>query len=39
MISSQRPANAFPKLTDEQFKEYILGIFQEFIEELTIIRH
>jgi len=39
MISSQRPANAFPKLTDEQFKEYILGIFQEFIEELTIIRY
>lgn len=39
MISSQRPAGAFPKLTDEQFREYILGIFQEFIEELTIIRH
>jgi hypothetical protein len=34
MISSQRPAGAFPKLTDEQFREYILGIFQELIEEL-----
>lgn len=35
MISSQRPAGAFPKLTREQFGEYILGIFQEFLEELT----
>ena len=35
MVSSQRPAGAFPKLTDDQLKEYILGIFQEFIEEVT----
>jgi len=36
MISNQRPAGAFPKLTEEQSREYIFGIFQEFIEELTI---
>jgi len=34
MISSQRPAGAFPKLTEEQFRQYVLGIFQELIEEL-----
>jgi hypothetical protein len=34
MISSQRQAGAFPELTDEQFRQYILGIFQELIEEL-----
>jgi hypothetical protein len=28
MISSQRPPSAFPKLTEEQFREYVLGIFQ-----------
>jgi hypothetical protein len=39
MISSQRPAGAFPKLTEEQFREYVLGIFRGFIEELTAIRH
>jgi hypothetical protein len=39
MISSQRPAGAFPKLTEGQFRGYILGIFREFIEELTTIRH
>jgi len=39
MISSQRPAGTFPKLTDEQFRQYVLGIFQEFIEDLTTIRH
>ena len=34
MISSQRPAGAFPKMTEEQFKQYVLGIFQQLIEEL-----
>jgi len=34
MISSQRPAGAFTKLTEEQFKQYVLGIFQQLIEEL-----
>jgi hypothetical protein len=38
MISSQRPAVVFLKQTDEQFREYILGIFQELIEDLTKIR-
>ncbi len=36
MVLSQRPAGAFRELTDEQFKEYILGTFQELIEEITI---
>ena len=39
MISRQRPTGAFPRLTEGQFSEYILGIFEEFIEELTTIRH
>jgi hypothetical protein len=39
MVSSQRPAAAFPELTDEQFRQYVLGIFQQFIEELTDIRY
>jgi hypothetical protein len=34
MISSQRPAGAFPKLTEEQFRQYVLGIFQELKEEV-----
>ena len=34
MISSQRQAGTFPKLTDEQFRHYVLGIFQELMEEL-----
>jgi hypothetical protein len=39
MISRQRPAGAFPKLTEGQFREYLFGIFQEFIEELSTILH
>ena len=39
MVSSQRPASAFPDLTDEQFIQYVLGILQEFIVELTGIHH
>jgi len=34
MISSQRPANAFPGLNDDQFKQYTLGKFQKLIEEI-----
>ncbi len=34
MVSSQRPAGAFPKMAEEQFRQYVLGIFQELIEEL-----
>ena len=37
MVSSQRPSGAFPGLTDEQFKQYVLGIFKELIQELTTI--
>jgi hypothetical protein len=37
MVSSQRPAGAFSNLTDDQFKEFILGIFQELIEEINTI--
>ncbi len=36
MISSQRPANAFPDLTDNQFKQYTLGKFQELIKEIKV---
>ena len=31
MVSSQRPANAFPELNDAQFKQYIFGKFQRLI--------
>ena len=37
MVSSQRPAGAFSNLTDDQFKEFIIGIFQELIEEINTI--
>jgi predicted nucleotidyltransferase len=32
MVSSQRPANAFPELNDTQFKQYILGQFQKLLD-------
>jgi Nucleotidyltransferase len=34
MISNQRPVNAFPELTDNQFKQYTLGKFRELIKEI-----
>jgi hypothetical protein len=34
MVSSQRPAGAFPKLTKEQFRQYVLGTFQELLEDV-----
>jgi hypothetical protein len=34
MVSSQRPAGAFPELTKQQFRQYVLGTFQELIEEV-----
>jgi len=37
MVSSQRPSGAFSNLTDDQFKEFILGIFQQLIEEINTI--
>ncbi len=34
LITGQRPLTAFPNLNDEQFKQYVLGIFQEFIRQV-----
>jgi len=34
LVKNQRPEGAFLRLNDEQFQQYVLGIFQEFIEEL-----
>jgi hypothetical protein len=35
MVSSQRPDNAFPLLTPDQFRQYTLGKFQELIAGIT----
>jgi len=34
LVFSQRPASAFPNLNDEQFKQYVLAVFTEFIREI-----
>lgn len=34
LVLSQRPAGALPNLNDEQFKQYILSTFEEFIGEI-----
>jgi len=34
LLLSQRPSADFPNLDDEQFKQYVLGTFQEFIGEI-----
>jgi len=34
LVFTQRPAGAFPNLNDEQFKQYVLGVFTEFIGEI-----
>ena len=39
MISSQRPVGALSKLVDEQFRQYVLGTFQGFIEEIAAATH
>jgi hypothetical protein len=39
MVFSQRPFGAFSELTTEQFKQYIFGMFQELIGEITITNH
>jgi len=39
MISGQRPAGAFPKLSEWQFREYVLGNFRELLDEVTTFRH
>ena len=33
-VLSQRPSGTFPDLDDEQFKQYVLGTFEEFIGEI-----
>jgi hypothetical protein len=35
MVFRQRPPSAFPGLDDQQFSQYVFGIFKEFIEELN----
>ena len=34
LVFTQWPAGAFPNLNDEQFKQYVLGVFTEFIREI-----
>ena len=35
LIVSQRPETAFPDMNDEQFKHYVFGIFQEFLNKIS----
>lgn len=34
LVQTQRPDGAFPNMNDDQFKRYVLGIFQEFIGQI-----
>jgi len=34
LVQSQRPNGAFLHMNDEQFRQYVLGIFQEFIGQI-----
>jgi len=34
MIQSQRPENAYPAMNEQQFQQYVFGIFQEFIANI-----
>jgi len=34
LVQNQRPEGAFPNLNDEQFSQYVLGIFQDLISGL-----
>lgn len=34
LVFSQRPTSAYPNLNDEQFKQYVLTVFTEFIGEI-----
>ncbi len=36
MVLNQRPKGAFPQLTDEQFREYTLSIFQDLLGSLKM---
>ena len=35
LIVSQRPETAFPNMNEPQFKYYVLGIFQEFLNKIS----
>lgn len=34
LVQSQRPSRAFPHMNDEQFRQYVLEIFREFIGQI-----
>ena len=34
LVAEQRPKSAFPELNGEQFKQYVLSIFEEFVRQL-----
>lgn len=34
LVLSQRPEGAFPDMNEEQFKQYVLSIFKEFISQI-----
>lgn len=38
LIVSQRPERAFLDMNDEQFKHYVLGIFQEFMNKVSCVQ-
>ena len=33
-VSSQRPATSFPEMTIEQFRQYVLGTFQNMLNNI-----
>ena len=35
LIISQRPETAFQNMNEEQFKHYVLGVFQEFLKQIS----
>ncbi|MGD8229018.1 MAG: GSU2403 family nucleotidyltransferase fold protein [Desulfobacteraceae bacterium] len=35
MVLSQRPDGVFPELNEDQFKQYVFGIFQELLSDLN----
>jgi len=35
LIISQRPETAFPNMNEEQFKHYVVGVFQEFMNKIS----
>ena len=34
-VAEQRPPTAFPKLNEDQFKNFVFGAFREFIQNLS----